>query len=390
MRFGILYNKNNVNIGDDIQTYALKKFLPQVDYFIDSEHLDDFVTDNKETCAVIMNYNYSWAKWNWPPSRYIYPFFTSFYYGDYENAKLPVSPVENEFLTGIGGEYLKSFGKIGCTNKFTENILIQSEVETFFSGDITLTLPKQEEKEDKNSYICLVDLSEKVVEKIKEKLKDSKIEIREYNDNISGKSKLSWEEREQKVKNRLTVYQNAKSVITSNLKCALPCLAMEVPVLYIQEEKEISFAPYDKYLNVEKAEKILKDKSKIDFENLAPNSDKYKKLRENLITSCNDFVNKAKDLPSDYQEHYKLSYTDKEIMIWRHNNMKKLMDKWLLTNRKHLVKGIKMRRIINENKRFKETLITEGPGEKKTFIQKVVINATKFKNRMKKLFSMEI
>ena len=91
MRFGILYNKNNVNIGDDIQTYALKKFLPQVDYFIDSEHLDDFVTDNKETCAVIMNYNYSWAKWNWPPSRYIYPFFTSFYYGDYEKRYLQVT-----------------------------------------------------------------------------------------------------------------------------------------------------------------------------------------------------------------------------------------------------------------------------------------------------------
>lgn len=36
------------NIGDDIQCYAMEKFLPRVDYLIDREHLDSFYTPTGE------------------------------------------------------------------------------------------------------------------------------------------------------------------------------------------------------------------------------------------------------------------------------------------------------------------------------------------------------
>ena len=37
MKYGLLYYKDTVNIGDDIQTYAARRFLPHIDYYIDRE-----------------------------------------------------------------------------------------------------------------------------------------------------------------------------------------------------------------------------------------------------------------------------------------------------------------------------------------------------------------
>ena len=99
MKYGILLNKNNLNIGDDIQAYATAQFYPKVDYFIDRENMLNFKTDDDKPVAVIMNAWYMWKKWNWPPSKYIYPLFVGFHYADHQLAKQPGSPLKYEFLT---------------------------------------------------------------------------------------------------------------------------------------------------------------------------------------------------------------------------------------------------------------------------------------------------
>ena len=101
MKYGVLYNKYNINIGDDIQAYATARFLPRVDYFIDREHIDEFKTEDGEPVAVIMNAWYMWAKWNWPPSKYILPNMIGFHYADHQLAHQPGSPIKFEFLEGI-------------------------------------------------------------------------------------------------------------------------------------------------------------------------------------------------------------------------------------------------------------------------------------------------
>ena len=55
MKYGLLYYKDTDNIGDDIQTYAQKQFLPRIDYLIDRESLNLFVPNEKEKVATIMN-----------------------------------------------------------------------------------------------------------------------------------------------------------------------------------------------------------------------------------------------------------------------------------------------------------------------------------------------
>ena len=53
MKYGLIYYKNTHNLGDDILSYVGKKFLPKVDYYIDREHLDVFIPDEKRPFQVL-------------------------------------------------------------------------------------------------------------------------------------------------------------------------------------------------------------------------------------------------------------------------------------------------------------------------------------------------
>ena len=47
MKFGLMYYKRTDNIGDDFQTYAARRFLKHVDYYIDREAMNAFIPDQK-------------------------------------------------------------------------------------------------------------------------------------------------------------------------------------------------------------------------------------------------------------------------------------------------------------------------------------------------------
>lgn len=55
MKYGVLYRKTTRNIGDDVQSYAEKCFLPRVDYMVDIEDLEGFKSEDDEPVATIMS-----------------------------------------------------------------------------------------------------------------------------------------------------------------------------------------------------------------------------------------------------------------------------------------------------------------------------------------------
>ena len=353
MKYGVLYNKNNVNIGDDIQAYATARFLPRIDYFIDREHIDDFKSENEEPVAVIMNAWYMWAKWNWPPSKYILPKMIGFHYADHQLAKQPGSPIKYEFLEGLGGEYLKSYGPVGCRDYFTRDKLREIGVDSYFSGCITMTLPKMPERENKGSYICLVDLEKKVREKLRPLLESHGIEVKVITHNRERDSEMSWEERCEMVKEMLTVYQNARCVVTKRLHCSLPCLAMDVPVYIIKEmEDDIRFDPYYDFFYRTTVTKFMNDEYEYDFLNPPPNKGLHKPYRDELIKACEEFVTEVKNEKRSLDQLVKTTYTEGELRKWRHDTMKKAMNNWLAVNREFLTENKKLQK--KEAKEAKE------------------------------------
>lgn len=333
MKYGVLVHKHTQNLGDDIQSFAISQHLPSVDYMVDREELDTFQSENNEPVSLIMSAWWLWKRWNWPPASCILPKLTGMHV-----AKKPIdksgTPIFNECFEGIGGEYLKSYGPVGCRDYSTIKMFKEINIDAYFSGCITLTLPKMEKVKLDKEYICLVDVDKRIENKIRKKVKGKDIEIKIMTHNVDYRnSSASWEERAEYVKEILTVYQNAKCVITRRLHVALPCLAMDVPVLCIWNNlKGRRFSPYKDWLCTASTEQFLKGKCDYDFLNPKENLQKHLETREILIQDIKKFIDDNKDVKT-VDDFIKTQYTDIEKMEWQNQLMKETLDKWLYGNR---------------------------------------------------------
>lgn len=343
MKYGLLVNEMNENIGDDIQAYAEAQFLPRVDVMVDRENLDKFVyEDGTEPVALIMGAWFMWKKYNWPPAKQIVPLNVGYHHFDrdanvYESSSYAI-PIFSEHYTGVGGQWFKDHGKVGCRDNYTVKVLEKAGIPAYFSGCVTLTLPKQKETKDKGKYIVFVDLNKDVEKKIREIVGD-KLEIRKVShitENIMG---ATWEERKKRVEEYLTLYQNAAYVVTRRLHVALPCLAMETPVMVIQSVKMNDpnrFDPYNKWLHYCRNKEFLKNGyPEFDFLNGTPNKKDYLETRETLIKSMTEFVEyceKNKKKPLSFFD--KTSYTEEEMLRWRVDFMRDALNKTYIESRR--------------------------------------------------------
>lgn len=284
MKFGLMVVQNTDNIGDDIQSYAASKFLPQIDFFIDREKLDSFYGDgDSQRVAVIMNAWYMYTKFNWPPSPYIYPLFIAMhisiedYYG-----------IGTKFLDGLGGEYLKKYAPIGARDQSTHELLTGKGIESYISGCLTLTLDQFADVK-KTDTIYLVDIEENYVKKIKEFYPNECFE--EITHFVDYTDKCNYKERMEKVEELLKKYQGAKCVITSRLHCALPCLALKTSVLLLyKDEFKDRIEYFLKYIYSVSPSDVENNNMGFDISNPPRNKEDYLLLRENIKEKCNDFI----------------------------------------------------------------------------------------------------
>ena len=254
MKYGIILYENTPNFGDNILSFAASRLLPQVDYTIDIDHLDSFQSRDNEPVAALMSFWFLMRKWNWPPASCIIPKFVGFHYSDHIEER-DRSPLRYEYLSGPGADYLHTYSPIGCRDLFTAESLREHGFETYFSGCISLTIsnipdsPPPALYNGDQEYICLVDIPEKVTQRIKDQLSGTGLQVLEHTHSIEFTSEISWAQREKMVEDRLALYKNAKCVISNRLHVTLPCLAMETPVLTISNKLNVPrFQPYKDWI----------------------------------------------------------------------------------------------------------------------------------------------
>ena len=354
MKYGVLFNKGNVNLGVDIQAYATARFYPSLDYFVDREHIHQFQSENNEPVAVIMNAWYMWEKWHWPPARCIVPHMVGIHYADHELSLQPGSPLKYEALEGLGGDYLKSYSPIGCRDYYTMGQMKDLGIDCYFSGCITLTLPQMPIIKPQKEYICIVDVDAKVRDKLVELLKDSGYELKIMTHTGERDENRTWEQRKEKVEELLTTYRNAKCVITKKLHCSLPCLSQETPVVLIKQmDDDIRFSPYYEFLHYIKTDDFLAGNYDYDFTNPKPNKPDYKPVREALIKSCEDFVARMETETRSTEELDRFTATDEEVYHWRYDLMDRTLHRWLeKTRQEHK----ELKKAKNERARLKNKI----------------------------------
>jgi hypothetical protein len=253
MLYGLLsYNENKrfFNVGDNIQSLAAKQFLPKVDTYINREKLADY---QGEKIKVILNGWFTHNIHNWIPADNIDPLFVSFHIN---NTAAPY------MLSKKGIAYLKKSEPIGCRDQFSVDVLKAKGIDAYFTGCLTLTLDSYKvDDSQRDDTIYIVDplysyptfekvfydfrsivrnLLNKNIFKIYKRKKHLKkiidktlFEKAIFINQEPASNKYSDAQKFEMAEDLLHKYAKAKLVITSRIHCALPCLAMGTPVIFI-------------------------------------------------------------------------------------------------------------------------------------------------------------
>lgn len=321
MKYGLLtYARSTpyINIGDYIQSLAAKQFLPKVDCYINREKLADYKGDKTK---IILNGWFAHNIINWIPSPEIEPLFISFHINK------SAAPF---ILDQKGVNYLKKHEPIGCRDYYTVKILKEKSIKAYFSGCLTLTLDSYKENEQKRTNeIYIVDLLynyptlEKVTKNFKSfirsvqrgtifklrkrmkhisKLIDEDLLKRATYINQEYPSTVPSEEGMFNVaEGLLRKYARAKLVITSRIHCALPCLALGTPVIFVNGfEDSVDTCRFEGILDLfnridinmknGKYEANFNLESKISGDLQILNSNDYITIAEELKSKCESFI----------------------------------------------------------------------------------------------------
>lgn len=288
MKYGLMnYNYGrekyfmDINFGDEIQSIAASNFLPKIDYFIDRERIASNDFPEQEKIKLIMNGWYMHDQSQWPPASNIIPLLTSMH----------IMPKKKYFIKRIfseeNREYLKKYGPIGCRDLGTLELFEKHNIPAFFSGCMTLTLQKNENIK-KQDFILCVDIRDDIVDKIKKITKrDVYCITPAFNYPL-----LSPKEKFQYAKCFLNAYQSAAAVLTTRLHTAMPCLALETPVLLIDDSNgaDIRFAGLGDLVRKSSSDYYIKNLDLFDVNDIKPNSDDYIVYRNKLIEQCEAFI----------------------------------------------------------------------------------------------------
>ena len=328
MKYGLMSYKYTVNIGNEIQSIASRRFLPKIDYYIDHEEIHEFNED--KDVKLIMNGWYLDSHSAWPPSENIDPLLISIHFNTQQKT-------QDIILSDESRDYLTKHGPVGCRDLSTYNFLNENEIDAYFSGCLTLTLDsgnKNNQKDENNSYVLVsVDNPEEIVPFLKQKTNKKIYVLNQqflpaFDNAFLGSMRLSlynrtsfytYGEKTFIAENFLRMYENADCVITDRLHGALPCLALQTPVLlFNSRQNQERFDGLNDLFNRSSIEEYMENYNIFDVENPCENPKNYLKIRKNLIEKCRKFTGHVND--SCYSEcSYNEMLDENTLLISKHS-----------------------------------------------------------------------
>jgi len=212
MKFAQMVCAVSQNIGDDIQSIAAANRLPRVDLYLDREQLD--AVQGPDPVLMVMN---GWFMHSdrWPPSQFLRPIFVGFH----------VAPNKRK-LIAAHAQYLRRYEPIGTRDKGTADFLNGLGIRAGVTYCLTLTLPSRP-KAPANGKVIIVDAGEI---KIPSTVRRNAVKLTNeffFFPGLREATKLQY------ARELIEFYRDTASlIITTRLHCALPCVAMGIPVVF--------------------------------------------------------------------------------------------------------------------------------------------------------------
>ncbi len=272
-----LFSYTTGNIGDEIQSVAASRFLPQIDYFINRDYMNDFQIDTDDKIKLIMNGWYSHRPENFPlRNEKIEPLLISMFIDE---------PVQQQFSTEENRAFFTKYGPVGARSGATKDFFDRIGVDSYWSGCLTLTI--QPEKDiAKRDIVLAIDLPNAVYDKL---VKESNYPVIRMSADVNHQY-MTPTRRMKVAQYYLYLYQSARFVVTTRLHGTLPCLALGTPVLNIQEKgfEEGRFAGLRELAHHMTVEEFLS--GVYDINNPLPNPQRHLEIRKNLENRCQEFT----------------------------------------------------------------------------------------------------
>ena len=206
------------NIGDEVQGFPGLQYLPFLDTFLERDSL----IDSQSSSKVIAFFNAWWGspKATWPPPSNVDPIMLSIHIGE---------GTKKHWARHI--DYLKQRAPIGCRDYGTLKFLRHLGVNASFSGCLTLLMENPNISGKRTDNIYIVDVKDSLVKLLP-------IDVQEKAIRVAHGISLKFDKARFTEAYRLVeMYASAKLVITQRIHCALPCVAMGTPVIFINSPK---------------------------------------------------------------------------------------------------------------------------------------------------------
>jgi hypothetical protein len=207
---------HRINLGDEIQSIAAKRILKYIDGYVSREGLNNIT----EPCIVSLN-GFFLDSSNWPPSKSVIPIPFAFHVS---------KKYEKLICSAQGIKYLKKYEPIGCRDLQSSNILKKHGVDSFYSKCLTLTLEKRK-IEPNAGKVYIVGVTDNLQRIIPNHIKSKAIYVNQSKIELPN---IKQSTRRLIAEDLLTEYKsNASLIITSRIHCAMPCIAMGIPVIFL-------------------------------------------------------------------------------------------------------------------------------------------------------------
>lgn len=274
--------KGSVNIGDDLQLVAIENLYKRMgipDEDIIRIGLSELSTYDGEYCIL-------------PVSFPLYGYREGTYITMFSAKIVPVFLALSIMCGNISDEecdYLRHFEPIGCRDYHTVKLLRSKGILAYLNGCITATLPRRMDLEGDKTY--LVDVPEEYYDYIPKRLLKNAV--------VTSQIVDECEDPEKEIKDRLDEYAlNASLVITTRLHCAMPCVAMGIPVVLLKDNYSFRFSFISKYIHVY-------EKEEFDTIDWSPRSIDYEEKKEEILGVA---IKRIQDTIDKYAPMYDLSW----------------------------------------------------------------------------------
>ncbi len=294
-----LLSYNTTNLGDEIQSIAAQQFLPSTNILVDRDQPNLLPAEATGSYKIILNGWHTHHPENWPPSPALIPLLVSMHLTS--EVRIPEmgnrTPAEI-LLSDVNLEYLRRHAPIGARDHWTIRLLHAKNVEAYFSACMTLTLGSGSDLE-RGDYVCAVDLPDPVLKRLEAKVRGRMV-VTTHADEVQR----PFADRCRRARRLLSIYARAKCVVTARLHCALPCLALRTPVLFIMSAKDTyRFTGLKELLHSTTPEVFLSGTDNtFDPNNPPANDETYRQYRNDLIRTVSRFIDPER-VQSDAPPH---------------------------------------------------------------------------------------